>query len=135
MTIEASGEVFLPKKSFEKINKEQEANGDEKFANPRNAAAGTIRQLDPQVAASRNLDGFLYEIGQNNIPDVINSQEDSLKEFMKIGLKVNPDWKKMSSIDEVIKYCESWHDKRENMPYEVDGIVIKVNEKELQKKN
>lgn len=132
--IEASGEVYFPKKSFEKINKEQEAKGEEPFANPRNAAAGTIRQLDPQVAASRNLDGFLYEIGQYSKKGDIKNQEDILEEFMKLGLKANPEWKKCDSIEEVIKFCESWHDKRDNMPYEVDGIVIKVNSRDQHKK-
>ncbi len=125
--IEASGEVYLPKKSFDKINKEQTAMGEEPFANPRNAAAGTIRQLDPQVAASRNLEAFFYEIGQYSKNGDIKFQEEILNEFVKLGLKVNPEWKKFETIDQVIKFCESWHNKREHMPYEVDGIVIKVN--------
>ncbi|MFC1810445.1 NAD-dependent DNA ligase LigA, partial [Patescibacteria group bacterium] len=132
--IEASGEVYLPKKSFEKINKEQEAKGEEPFANPRNAAAGTIRQLDPQVAANRNLDGLFYEIGQYSNKGDIKTQENILEEFVKLGLKANPEWKKCKTIDEVIKFCESWHDKRDKMPYEVDGIVIKVNSRDQHKK-
>ncbi|MFC1599585.1 NAD-dependent DNA ligase LigA [Patescibacteria group bacterium] len=134
VNIELSGEVYLPLKSFKKINKEQEANGDEPFANPRNAAAGTIRQLDPQVAANRELDGFFYEIGQYSSSENIAKQEDILKEFTNLGVKINPEWKKLDSIDAVIKFCESWHDKRDKMPYEVDGIVIKVNDREQQKK-
>lgn len=132
--IELSGEVYLPKKSFEMINKEQIAKGEEPFANPRNAAAGTIRQLDPQVAANRELDGFFYEIGQYSEAENIKKQEDILHEFTRLGVKINPEWKKLNSIDEVIKFCESWHDKRVKMPYEVDGIVIKVNDREQQKK-
>ena len=132
--IEVSGEVFLPKKSFEKLNREQEAKGEDPFANPRNAAAGTIRQLDPKVAASRKLDAFFYELGQNSLKNPPSLQEDLLNTFKKLGLKVNPDWEKCDSIDEVIKFCESWHDKRHNMPYEVDGIVIKVNSRDQQSK-
>lgn len=132
--IELSGEVYLPLKSFNKINKEQEANGDEPFANPRNAAAGTIRQLDPQVAANRELDGFFYEIGQYSGAEKIAKQEDILQEFTHLGVKINPEWKKLNSIDEVIKFCKSWHNKKDKMPYEVDGIVIKVNDREQQKK-
>lgn len=132
--IEISGEVYLPKKSFEKLNKEQESKGEDLFANPRNAAAGTIRQLDPQVAASRNLDVFFYEIGQNSLNDSSGLQEDLLNTFKNLGLKVNPDWEKCKSIEEVIKFCESWHEKRHKMPYEVDGIVIKVNSRDQQTK-
>lgn len=132
--IEASGEVYLPKKSFEKINKYNEEQGEEPFANPRNAAAGTIRQLDPKVAAKRNLDGFFYEIGKYSKKQDIKFQEDILKEFKRLGLKANPEWKKCETINEVVKYCESWHDKRDKMPYEVDGIVIKVNNREQHKK-
>ncbi len=132
--IEASGEVYLPKKSFEKINKQHEEKGEEPFANPRNAAAGTIRQLDPKVAANRNLDGFFYEIGRYSKKEDIKFQEDILKEFKRLGLKANPEWKKCKTIDEVIKFCESWHDKRDKMPYEVDGIVIKVNSRDQHKK-
>lgn len=134
VNVELSGEVFLPLKSFNKINKEQEVNGGEPFANPRNAAAGTIRQLDPQVAANRELDGFFYEIGQFSNGENISKQEDILNEFTRLGVKINPEWKQLDSIDAVIKFCESWHDKRDKMPYEVDGIVIKVNDREQQKK-
>lgn len=132
--VEVSGEVYLPKKSFENLNKEQEAKGEDLFANPRNAAAGTIRQLDPKVAAKRSLDAFFYELGQNSLDKEPEYQDDLLETFKAIGLKVNPDWKKCDSIEEVIKFCESWHDKRHNMPYEVDGIVIKVNSRAQQAK-
>ncbi len=134
VTIEVSGEVYMPKKSFEKLNKEQEAKGEDTFANPRNAAAGTIRQLDPKVAASRNLDAFFYELGASDLKQEPKKQEEILKEFTEMGLKVNPEWHTFKTIDEVIEFCESWHEKRHDMPYEVDGIVIKVNSKDQQKK-
>lgn len=125
--VEVSGEVFMPKKSFEKLNKEQS------FANPRNAAAGSVRQLDPKVTSSRNLDMIFYHIDKSNVKN-IKSQEETLKEFTKIGLKTCNYYKKFKSIDQVIKFCESWHDKRNKLPYEIDGIVIKVNDFEQQKR-
>ncbi|MBD3157032.1 NAD-dependent DNA ligase LigA, partial [Candidatus Peregrinibacteria bacterium] len=132
--IEVSGEVFLPKKSFDRINKEHEQKGEDGFANPRNAAAGTIRQLDPQIAASRNLDAFFYELGRHSFEDTPVTQYEVLERFKQIGLKINPDHKQCSSIEEVIRFCKSWHEKKETMPYEVDGIVIKVNDRKQQEK-
>lgn len=132
--MEVSGEVYLPKDSFEKLNKQQEALGEDLFANPRNAAAGTIRQLDPKVAAERNLEAFFYELGQSSLEKSPEFQDELLETFKELGLKVNPDWKKCGSIEEVIKFCESWHEKRHKMPYEVDGIVIKVNSRDQQTK-
>ncbi|MFA7685748.1 MAG: NAD-dependent DNA ligase LigA [Candidatus Gracilibacteria bacterium] len=125
--IEVSGEVYMPKKSLEKINKEQVSKGLPLFANPRNAAAGSIRQLDPKVASKRNLDMFCYHVDKNSLSDRIQSQEDTLKSFQKLGLKVCEYYKKFKTIKEVIDFCESWHKKRQDLPYEIDGIVIKVN--------
>jgi DNA ligase (NAD+) len=132
--MEISGEVYMPKESFENLNRRRKERGEELFANPRNAAAGSIRQLDPKVADRRNLDAFFYELGANNIEDDISTQKRVLEEFKKLGLKTNPVWEKFDNIDDVVDFCESWHDKRSRMPYEVDGIVIKVNEKKQQKK-
>ncbi len=128
--LEVSGEVFLPQKSFEKLNKSQEKD----FANPRNAAAGTVRQLDPQVAADRELDMFCYHIDKNSIHETIKTQEDVLKSLNNLGLKVCKKYKKLKNIDEVIKFCVQWVDKRHDLPYEIDGIVIKVNDLSKQKK-
>ncbi len=132
--VEVSGEVFLPKKSFERINKEHKQKGEDGFANPRNAAAGTIRQLDPQIAASRNLDAFFYELGHHSFKNEPKTQHEVLERFKQIGLKINPDHKQCSSIEDVIRFCKSWHDKKDTMPYEVDGIVIKVDDRQKQKK-
>ena len=126
--IEVSGEVFMPKKSFEKLNQEQESKELPTFANPRNAAAGTVRQLDPQIAADRNLDLFLYHVDKNTISDEIHSQEEALKALKKLGLRVCSEYKVFNDIERVIEFCEQWHDKRSKMPYEIDGIVIKVND-------
>jgi len=134
VNVELSGEVYMPKKSFDELNKKQETLGEALFANPRNAAAGSIRQLDPKVAKSRNLDAFFYELGRNSLSEVPEFQEDLFKTFKKLGLKVNPNWKKLESIEEVIKFCKSWHNKRQKMPYEIDGIVIKVDSKAQQAK-
>lgn len=126
--LEVSGEVFLPKKAFEELNK----NDSKKFANPRNAAAGTIRQLDPKVAASRNLDAFFYHIDKNSIPH-LESQEEVLLTLKKLGLKVCGKYKKCHDIEDVIKFCDQWSKKRHDLPYEIDGIVIKVNNLDQQK--
>ncbi len=128
--LEVSGEVFLPKKSFEDLNK----NGEKDFANPRNAAAGTVRQLDPQVAADRKLDMFCYHIDKNTIHEDIKTQEDVLKSLKHLGLKVCGKYKKLSNIDEVINFCVQWTSKRHDLPYEIDGIVVKVNDLSQQKK-
>ena len=126
--LEVSGEVFMPKKSFEALNKKQEKS----FANPRNVAAGSIRQLDPKIAASRNLDMIFYHIDKSTLKN-IKSQEETLKGFKALGLKTCNQYKKFHNINEVIKFCESWHKKRKSLPYEIDGIVIKVNDFQQQK--
>ncbi len=117
--IEVSGEVFMPFKSFKKFPQ---------FANPRNAAAGTVRQLDPQIVAERELEMFFYHVDKNNMHEGIDTQEGLLKTFQKLGLKVCEHYEKYDSIEDVIKFCKSWHGKREKLPYEIDGIVIKVND-------
>ena len=124
--VEVSGEVFMSKKSFEKIS------GD--FANPRNAAAGAVRQLDPQVAANRELDIFFYSLGKNNLENPPKNQKEVLEKLMEMGLKVNKKFEHKVSIEEVIKLCNSWHDRRMEESYEVDGIVIKVNRRDQQEK-
>ncbi|MBU1151910.1 NAD-dependent DNA ligase LigA [Patescibacteria group bacterium] len=127
--LEVSGEVFMPKKSFEDLNKKSE----KIFANPRNAAAGAIRQLDPQIAKERKLDMFFYHSEKAALPKDVNSQDQLLKTFRKLGLKVCGEYKKQKTIEEVIKFCESWHERRNSLPYEIDGIVIKVNDFNQQK--
>ncbi|MEB6549822.1 NAD-dependent DNA ligase LigA [Heyndrickxia sporothermodurans] len=132
MSIEVRGEAYMPKKSFEQLNKVKEENGEEPFANPRNAAAGSLRQLDPRIAASRNLDIFLYAIGDFSETGV-TTQHDGLNFLTTLGFKVNKEREKCANIDEVLQYVEKWVAKRANLPYEIDGIVIKVNSFEQQK--
>jgi len=122
VTIEVSGEVYMPKKSFEKL---------EGFANPRNAAAGTVRQLDPQVAASRDLDLFFYEIGQGDLQP--KSQEEAMETLHNLGLRTDSHYKHHKDMNSVLKFCKQWIGKREALPYEIDGVVIKVNSLQSQK--
>lgn len=131
-SIEVRGEAYMPKKSFEKLNQVKEENGEEPFANPRNAAAGSLRQLDPRIAASRNLDIFLYAIGDFSETGV-STHHDGLNLLETLGLKVNKEREKCANIEEVLQYVQKWVEKRPNLPYEIDGIVIKVNSLEQQK--
>ncbi|GER70695.1 DNA ligase [Weizmannia acidilactici] len=126
VTIEARGECYMPKKSFEALNRIKEENGEEPFANPRNAAAGSLRQLDPKIAASRNLDTFIYAIGDTNGLNILTHSE-GLDFLERLGLKVNKERRKCRDIGEVLQYIAEWTEKRPNLPYEIDGIVIKVN--------
>ncbi|KHE67217.1 NAD-dependent DNA ligase LigA, partial [Halobacillus sp. BBL2006] len=102
-TLEVRGEAYMPKRSFMALNEAREANEDEPFANPRNAAAGSLRQLDPKIAAKRNLDIFLYGVGQWE-NDPAESHSERLDKLKDLGLKTNPEWKKCNDIEEVIDY-------------------------------
>jgi DNA ligase (NAD+) len=126
LTIEVRGEAFMPKKSFEALNKIKEERGEEPFANPRNAAAGSLRQLDPRIAASRNLDVFLYGIADPGETG-IQSHSEGLDLLDELGFKTNKERKKCATIEEVLEYIEGWAEKRPNLPYDIDGIVIKVD--------
>lgn len=132
--LEVSGEVYMSCKSFEKINEEQRKSGAELFVNPRNAAAGAVRQLDPSIAASRDLSAFFYEIGKNTLEHDIETQEEVLKTFQRLGLAVNREFKVCGDISGVLRFCDNWHKKREKLAYEIDGVVIKVNQKDLQER-
>lgn len=133
VTIEVRGEVFMPKKSFAKLNKEREENGEILFANPRNAAAGSLRQLDPKIAASRNLDVFLYAIGENHL-EFIERHSEGLNYLDRLGLKTNQERRLCSTIDDVLEYIKEWQEKRPDLPYEIDGIVVKVDRYDQQEK-
>ncbi len=125
------GEVYMPKSSFNRLNRQRVAEGEEEFANPRNAAAGSIRQLDSKICASRGLDGFWY-----HIPNDINSATHygSLQYAKRLGFVVNENTKLVSNIEEAIKYIEETRVIRHDLPYEIDGMVIKVNSYDLQNK-
>lgn len=125
-TLEVRGEVFMPKSSFHNLNKGREEREEELFANPRNAAAGSLRQLDPKIAADRNLDVFLYAVGEWENSG-LTTHSAYLEKLKELGFKTNPDWKKCSTIEEVLKYVEYWSTERPNLSYEIDGIVIKID--------
>ncbi|MDX6153616.1 NAD-dependent DNA ligase LigA [Marinococcus sp. PL1-022] len=125
--IEVRGEVFMPERSFLSLNEDKEKNGEEPFANPRNAAAGSLRQLDPKIAAKRSLDIFLYGAGNDDELDV-NTHAESLDYMDHLGFKVNPETKKCRTIEEVLEFVDYWTENRNGLSYEIDGIVIKVDD-------
>ncbi len=125
--IEVRGEIYMPKSSFDELNEERRAKGEKEFANPRNAAAGSVRQLDSKIAASRKLDAFLYHV-PNPMEYNIKTQEEALNFMKELTFVVNPNIALARNIDEVMKYIEYWQEHRKELPYEIDGIVIKVND-------
>ena len=125
--LEVRGEIFMSKNSFDKSNKERTKEGQEVFKNPRNAAAGSVRQLDSKIAAKRNLDMFIYSVISPE-DHGLESHSDSLKFAKSLGFKINPLSKTCNTIEEVIEYIKEYTDKRNKLSYEIDGIVIKVNE-------
>lgn len=131
VTMEVRGEAFMPRRSFEKLNKAKEENGEEPFANPRNAAAGSLRQLDPRLAAKRNLDIFVYGIANAGNTGIVSHSE-GLDFLDSLGFKTNKERKRCESIEEVIEYVQRWTDKRPDLSYDIDGIVIKVDSLEEQ---
>ena len=125
--VEVRGEVFMPKKSFAELNAQREKNGEDVFANPRNAAAGSIRQLDSKIAASRKLDAFLYYY-EDALGAGIQTHEEALKTMEQLHIKVNPLRRVCNSMDEVWSFIQEMSEQRNDLPYEIDGMVIKVNE-------
>ncbi|MBU2028498.1 NAD-dependent DNA ligase LigA, partial [Patescibacteria group bacterium] len=127
------GECFLAKKELERINKIRKKNGEPLFANSRNAAAGSIRQLDPKVVAGRKLDSFIYDLeyleGKNQIP---LKQTEELEFLKKLGFKTNPDYKFCKNIAEISDYYRNWTQKKEQEEYGIDGVMIKVNSRRIQ---
>lgn len=120
------GEIWLPKNEFERINKEREKNGEAVFANPRNAAAGSVRQLDTSAVAKRKLDCFVYDIARISLTEPI-TQFNELTLLKELGFPVNPHRKLCKTIEEVVSYWDTWEPKREKEAYLIDGVVIKVN--------
>ena len=126
INIEVRGEIYMPLVSFIKLNEERKEIGEKEFANPRNAAAGSVRQLDSSIAAKRNLSTFIYHL-PNAERYNIHTQDEALKFMSELGFTVNPNIKKVNNIDEVLEYIDYWTDKRDSLSYEIDGIVIKVD--------
>ncbi|HEY8343500.1 MAG TPA: NAD-dependent DNA ligase LigA, partial [Calditerricola sp.] len=126
LTLEVRGEAFMPKAAFERLNREREARGEPLFANPRNAAAGSLRQLDPKVAAERTLDLFVYGLAQIE-GEAVATHWEALNLLEELGFKVNPERRRFDTIDEVIAHCAVWNARRHDLPYVIDGLVIKVD--------
>jgi len=123
--VEVRGEVYMPISGFKKYNKKQEKKEGAIFANPRNASAGSLRQLDSRIVAERPLDIFIYFVSYSDKD--LRTQEKSLESLKQAGFRINPFTKKVKNIDEAIKYCKKLEEKREKLDYEIDGAVIKVN--------
>src|SRR2546429_2815962 len=125
-TFEVRGEIIMTRKAFEAMNRQQEQSGGKVFANARNAAAGAVRTLDSSVTARRKLDFFAYYLlrgGKIFLP----KHSEYLEVLQQLHFRASADWKLCDGIEEVVKYCEAWDAKREKLPYEIDGVVVKVN--------
>ncbi|MCD6520132.1 MAG: NAD-dependent DNA ligase LigA [Anaerolineae bacterium] len=131
--IEVRGEIYMPRDLFEELNRQRIAKGERPFANPRNAAAGSVRQLDPRITAERPLRMFAYGIGYVEGAE-ISSQWEALNYLKKLGFAVNPDIRLFDNFEEALAYCEEWMDRRSELNYEADGVVIKINSFEIQQR-
>ena len=125
------GEIWMGRKEFKSLNALQKKRGEQLFANPRNVAVGSIRQLDPKVAASRKLDSFIYDIADSSV-SVPQTQNGELEFLKNLGFKVNENFILCRNIDEVIEFWKDWDKKRDKAPYWIDGIVVKVSERRFQ---
>ncbi|UIO43215.1 NAD-dependent DNA ligase LigA [Brevibacillus brevis] len=126
VTLEVRGEAYMSKGAFEKLNKEREERGEALFANPRNSAAGSLRQLDPKIAASRQLDTFIYGIGDLQ-GETVESHSEGLDLLETLGFMVNQERRVFDDVDELLAFIAGWTEKRPHLPYEIDGMVIKVD--------
>jgi len=126
-SLEVRGEVFMPKTAFEKLNERQKQLGEKVFANPRNAASGSLRQLDSSITKSRELSMFAYYGRLDSNEYKINSHSEMLEFLKDLGFNTNPTYKVCKNIDEAIEYCKYWDNKRQELDYATDGVVIKVN--------
>jgi DNA ligase (NAD+) len=129
--LEVRGEVFLPRSRFEAMNRERERAGEEPFANPRNAAAGTMKNLDPRIVAARGLDTYLYAVAHLK-GTVLRSQWEALQRLGSWGLKTNPNSRRCRGLAEVLEFCAEWRGKRDSLEYDIDGVVVKVDDFALQ---
>ncbi|MEA1929900.1 MAG: NAD-dependent DNA ligase LigA [Patescibacteria group bacterium] len=127
------GEIWLSKKNFAKLNQGRKKAGEAEYANPRNVAAGTIRQLDPEAVASRRLDSFIYDLSSASFA-MPKSQRGELKKLKQLGFKVSKEWRYCLTVNEVIKYWRYWQKKGPSLPYGLDGVVVKVDDTEYQER-
>ncbi|MEY2452125.1 MAG: ligase [Acidimicrobiaceae bacterium] len=129
--LEVRGEVFMPIVAFEALNKRQADAGDRLFANPRNSAAGSVRQKDPSITASRELAMWTYQLGAVDGGPTFKTHSETLEWMRKMGLPVNPEIKPLGTLDEVYEYCKHWQEHRHGLQYEIDGVVVKVDDLRL----
>lgn len=130
--IEVRGEIYMNKRTLEKLNREREKNGEAKLQNVRNAAAGSIRQLDPKIAAKRHLDTWIYHL-PNPLDYGLKTHYEALEFMKELGFKTNPASRLVSNESEILEFISEYTNKRNTLPYEIDGVVIKVNDIETQK--
>ncbi len=124
--LEGRGEIYLPRRSFERTNREREEAGEAVFANPRNAAAGTLRNLEPALVARRGLSAFMYQL-VGTAPDGLSSQAAVLEQLRAWGLPVEPHWRRCEGIEALVAFCAEWADARRALEFDTDGVVIKVD--------
>ena len=128
--LEVRGEVYLPVASFERMNAQQEESGGRLFVNPRNAAAGSLRQKDPTITASRDLSFWAYQLGQVDGGPVLSSHTESLEYLRRLGFPINPEVSVFDTIDDVAAHCRYWEAHRHDLGYEIDGVVVKIDDVE-----
>ena len=130
--LEVRGEVYLPKEEFHRLNREREERGEQLYANPRNTGAGTIRQLDPKVTASRNMEIWVYSLNSTEGVEFLQGHREALEWLGNVGFRINPNNRLCHSIEEVQDFYQEWLEKRHDLPYEADGVVVKVSPLEMQ---
>ncbi len=128
---EVRGEVYMPKAAFERLNIERSARGEPLFANPRNAAAGGVRQLDPKMTARRRLDIWIYQLGWADGGDVPPTHWDTLHWLDELGFRINPEIERFGNLDDVQRFYKSWEERRHGLEYEIDGMVVKIDDKSV----
>jgi DNA ligase (NAD+) len=126
--LEIRGEVFMKRDDFERFNEERQKAGGEKLQNPRNTTAGSLKQIDPKLVAERPLTAYFYTIGQTEV-SLPETQFEMLEYFKTLGIPVNPQHQKLGDISEVLQYVDEWEEKRKELPYDTDGLVIKINDR------
>ncbi len=126
--LEVRGEVYMPVAAFDALNKRQAEAGDRLFANPRNSAAGSLRQKDPKITASRELSMWCYQLGEVEGGPEFTSHHQTLDTLRELGLPVNPEIRTLDTLDAVYEYCRSWEHQRHTLPYEIDGVVVKIDD-------
>src|SRR5580658_9245609 len=131
-SFEVRGEVLMTRKAFEAMNRHQEQVGRKVFVNPRNAAAGSVRVLDPSITAQRRLEFFAYYLLVDGL-EPFSKHSESLEALKQLRFRASDDWKLCDGIEKVLAYCDAWEPKREHLPYEIDGVVIKVNSTGIQR--